>query len=191
MSDLAKAQETQIKNILTKTGKTSAELASLMQGSGLSKHGELRDWFKRELGLGHGDANALVHYLLQSDGQRAAQAAGKSDGTVVDEIYSGTKAALRPIHDTLMAHISNFGEFEIVPKKGYISLRRKKQFAMIGPATNSRVEVGINAKGLAADDRLLEQPAGSMCNYKVKLTETSEVNEQLIVWLQQAYEGAG
>lgn len=190
MSDLAKAQETQIKNILTKTGKTSAELANLMQSSGLSKHGELRDWFKRELGLGHGDANALVHYLQQSDGQRAAQAAGKSDDAVVDEIYSGAKAGLRPIHDALMKHISSFGEFEIVPKKGYISLRRKKQFAMIGPATNARVEVGINAKGLAADDRLLEQPAGSMCNYKVKLTETSEVNEPLIAWLRQAYEGA-
>ncbi|MFN8443141.1 MAG: DUF5655 domain-containing protein [Caldilineaceae bacterium] len=191
MTDLAKAQATQINNILTKTGKTPAELTSLMQSSGLSKHGELRDWFKRELGLGHGDANALVHYLLQSDGQRSAQAAGKSDDAVVDEIYIGAKAALRPIHDALMKHISNFGEFEIVPKKGYISLRRKKQFAMIGPATNSRVEVGINAKGLVADDRLSEQPAGSMCNYKVKLTETSEVNEQLIEWLQQAYEAAG
>jgi hypothetical protein len=35
---------------------------------------------------------------------------------------------------------------------------------MIGPATNTRVEVGLNVKGLEANPRLLEQPAGSMCN---------------------------
>ena len=191
MADLSKAYETQISNILQKTGKSVPELRDILESSGLTKHGELRDMFKVALGLGHGDANALVHFLQESDGQRAAQAAGKDDNAVVDEIYSGAKAGLRPIHDTLMQHIFDLGEFEIAPKKGYISLRRKKQFVMIGPATNGRVEVGINAKGLAADDRLLEQPAGSMCNYKVKVTDIAQVDEQLIAWIRHAFDAAG
>jgi hypothetical protein len=103
----------------------------MVKASGLTKHGEIREMLKEKLGLGHGDANALVHALLQSDGQRAAQ--GKSTDAVLDEIYSGPKAVMRPIHDALIKHIAKFGEFENVPKKGYISLRRKKQFAMIGP----------------------------------------------------------
>ena len=83
------------------------------------------------------------------------------------------------------------GPSEVAPKKGYVSLRRKKQFAMIGPATNTRVEVGLNMKGVPPTERLVEQPAGGMCNYKVKLTEAGQVDDELIAWIRQAYEASG
>ena len=89
-----------------------------------------------------------------------------------------------------MNEINTFGEFEIVPKKGYVSLRRKKQFAMIGPKTNTRFEVGINAKDLKKNARLLEQPKGSMCNYIVNVSDAQEVNSELIGWIKSAFEGA-
>jgi len=78
-----------------------------------------------------------------------------------------------------------------VPKKGYVSLRRQKQFAMIGPKTNTRFEVGINAKDFKKNARLSEQPKGNMCNYIVSLTDVQEVDSELIAWLKSAYEGAG
>jgi hypothetical protein len=90
-----------------------------------------------------------------------------------------------------MKEIETFGELEILPKKGYVSLRRKRQFAMIGPKTNTRFEVGINARDFEKNPRLLEQPKGSMCNYIVNLTDTKEVDAQLIAWLKSAFEGAG
>jgi hypothetical protein len=188
MSSLDKAIQTQLENIQTKTGKSLAELTAIAKKSGLSKHGELRDMFKEKFGLGHGDANSLVHAILKSDGTRAAE--GKNTDAVLDEIYTGAKAAQRPIHEALMKHINKFGTFEIVPKKGYVSLRRKKQFAMIGPKTNTRFEVGINAKDLKKSSRLVEQPKGSMCNYIVALTDTREVDAELVAWIRSAYEGA-
>ena len=191
MSSLDKAVETQIRNIQTKTGKSLDELTTLIKQSGLSKHGEIRDMLIRELGLGHGDANTLVHVALQSDGQRAAEAQGLSLDEVVSEIYAGGKAPLRPIHDQLMTAINQFGTFEVLPKKGYVSLRRKKQFAMITPATKTRVEVGLNMKGLEATERLQAMPAGGMCNYKVNVTEVGQVDEELIAWVKQAYDSAG
>ena len=189
MSSLDKAVQTQIDNIQKKTGMTLAQLSAFVKKSGLSKHGEIRDMLKEKLGLGHGDANALVHAVFASDGTRAAQ--GKGDDAVLDEIYSGAKAGFRPIHEALMKQISKFGEFEIAPKKGYVSLRRKKQFAMLGPKTNTRFEVGINAKDMKKSARLAEQPTGSMCNYIVALTDAKEVDAELIAWIKSAYEGAG
>ena len=189
MSSLDQAVQTQLENIQKKTGKSLSELQKIVTQSGLSKHSEIRDYLKRELGLGHGDANMLVHHILRSDGASAAQ--GKSNDTVLDEIYAGSKAGFRPVHEKLMKEIHKFGEFEIAPKKGYVSLRRKKQFAMIGPKSNTRFEVGINAKGFQKNARLLEQPKGSMCNYIVSLADTKEVDPELIDWLNSAFEQAG
>lgn len=188
MSSLDKAVQTQLDNIQKKTGKSLMELSAIAKKSGLSKHGELRDMFKEKFGLGHGDANTLVHHVLRSDGTSAAQ--GKSTDTVLDEIYTGAKAAQRPIHEALMKYIHKFGEFEVAPKKGYVSLRRKKQFAMIGPKTNTRFEVGLNAKDLKKSPRLVEQPKGSMCNYIVALTDAKEVDAELIAWIKSAYQEA-
>jgi hypothetical protein len=186
-----KALATQLSNIEKRTGKSLADLAAIVKSSGLTKHGEIRDMLKKDLGMGHGDANTLVHHVLKSDGASAAEAAGKTASGVLDEIYTGPKATLRPIHDKLMSAIHAFGPFEIAPKKGYVSLRRKKQFAMIGPATNTRVEVGLNMKDVPGTDRLLALPPGGMCQYKVKVTDASEVDPTLIAWVRRAYDQAG
>jgi len=189
MSAVDKAIETQLKNIQTKTGKTLDELRAVMHQSGLTKHGEIRAMFQRDLGIGYGDANMLTQALRKTDSQHPAQAQEATENTA-DAIYVGGKASLRPIHDALMAEIERLGAFEIAPKQGYLSLRRKKQFAMIGPATNTRVEVGLNMKGVEATPRLVEMPSGSMCNYKVKVTGVAEVDAELIAWIKRAYDSA-
>lgn len=145
---------------------------------------------KRDVGMGHGDANTLVHHILTSDGASSAAAAGKSADAVVDDIYAGSKAHLRPIHDALMSAIRKFGPFEIAPKKGYVSLRGKKQFAMIGPATRTQVEVGLNLKDAAATVRLDALPPGGMCQYRVRLSDPFEVDQELVGWLRRAYDAA-
>ena len=184
-----KAVATQLANIEKRTGKTLAELTAIIKGSGLTKHGEIRDMLKRDLGMGHGDANTLVHVVLKSDGASAAE--GKSGDEVLDGIYAGPKASMRPIHDRLMAAIGKFGPFDVAPKKSYVSLRRKKQFATIGPATNTRFEVGLNMKGVPATGRLEALPPGGMCQYRVKVADAKEVDAELIAWIRQAYDAAG
>ena len=186
--DVDKALATQLSNIEKRTGKSIAELGDIVRKSGLAKHGEIVAMLKSTLGMGHGDANALIHTLKKSEGAAASPA---SADDALAGLYSGPKAALRPIHDRLMAAIRAFGVFEEAPKKTYISLRRKKQFATLGPATNTRVELGLNMKGVAGTDRLQQLPAGQMCNYKVKLTRAEDVDAEVIAWIRTAYDSAG
>lgn len=199
MSNVDAALAKQLANIEKRTGKSLAELVNIAKNCGFSKHGEIRDHLKTTLGLGFGDANTLTHHALKAATTGAAGTAGaavaNADGAdpeaAVTALYEGAKAALRPIHDALMTEINRFGSFEQSPKKTYISLRRKKQFAMLGPATNTRVELGLNIKQLPASERLIEQAAGGMCNYKVKLTDPREVNAQLVAWVRAAFDAAG
>jgi hypothetical protein len=76
MSSLDKAVQTHLENIQKKTGKSLDDLAAIVRKSGLTRHSEIRAYLQKELGLGYGDANAVVHAVLQSDGQRAAEEKG-------------------------------------------------------------------------------------------------------------------
>jgi Domain of unknown function (DUF4287) len=128
MADIVeKAIATQLANIEKRSGKTLAELVAIVKASGLAKHGEIRDMLKRELGLGHGDANTLTHHALKSDGASAAAAADLSSDDVVAGLYVGAKAALRPIHDQLMKEINQFGAFETLPGDEYTGRSRPER----------------------------------------------------------------
>lgn len=186
MADPKQALETQLRNIQARTGKSLDELVALVKGSGLVKHGEIVAMLKADLGLGHGDANTLAHVAKQAGSAPAAD-----EGDPLDALYAGPKAALRPIHEALLKHMGKLGAFEAAPKQKYISYRRKKQFAMIGPPANSRVELGLNIKLLPDSPRLEKLPAGQMCNYRVKLTDAAQVDAELAGWIKLAYEAVG
>ena len=184
MADPQAAIASQLRNIETKTGKTLAQLRAVIAQSGLAKHGEVRAMLMQRLGLGYGDANTLAHAAK-------AEPAAAAAGDPLDAIYAGNKAALRGMHEAVIAKIAAFGEFEIAPKKTYVSLRRKKQFAMLGPATASQLELGLNAKSLPADARLKVMPPGGMCQYSVRLSSPAEIDAKLLAWARAAFDATG
>ena len=186
MADVQKALATQIKNIETRTGRTLEQLIAHVRGSGLAKHGEIVSMLKSSFGLGYGDANTIAHLAKDAGGGPES-----SPSDPLDRLYVGPKAALRPIHDSLLTHLRQFGAFETAPKQKYVSYRRKRQFAMIGPATNTRVEVGLNIRELPSSPRLERLPTGQMCTFRIKLTDAAQVDAELIAWLRSAYDAAG
>jgi hypothetical protein len=135
-----------------------------------------------KLHLGYGDANAVA--LL------AKQAATPAVADPLDAIYTGAKAPLRKLHDRLHAEIGKLGAFDTAPKKAYVSLRRKKQFAMLGPATKDQVELGLNVKSLPASARLNAMPPGGMCQYIVRLSKPGDIDAELMSWVRAAFDAA-
>ncbi len=186
MADPKAATETQLRNIEAKTGKTLAQLCKLVAASGLTKVGEQRTHLMQTLGLGYGDANALALHASKRATPPAATSAAP-----LDALYSGNKAALRTLHDKLAAAIDKLGPHEKAPKKSYVSLRRKKQFAMLGPATKDALELGLNAKTLPPSARLKAKPPAGMCAYTVRVSSASEIDAELMGWVRTAYEAAG
>ncbi|HXG72275.1 MAG TPA: DUF4287 domain-containing protein, partial [Gemmatimonadaceae bacterium] len=120
MADLDKALAAQLANMEKRTGKSLAELSKIVTSSGLSKHGELVAMLKTTLGMGHGDANAVVHTVRKSGRRSAGAAEALPVDQVLDGLYTGAKAALRPIHDRLLLEIRKSGDFEEAPKKTYV-----------------------------------------------------------------------
>jgi hypothetical protein len=111
--------------------------------------------------------------------------------SAVAGIYAGHKTALRLIHDKVMRDVAKFGDVEIAPQKTYVSLRRKNEFAMIGPATDTLVEVGFHLTGVIGSGRFEAMPPGCMCSHVVKLASVDDANAELSGWLRAAYDAAG
>lgn len=182
-----KATQTQIANIEKNTGKKLEEWIAIVNNSGFVKHGELVGFLKEKHGFTHGNANVVVHFAKQSH----AGAAENNDDLVTGQ-YKG-KENLKPWYDKIMTEINKLGsDIELAPKKAYVSLRRKKQFAIIQPSTKDRLDVGINVKGAAPAG--IAAAAGSwnaMCTLRIKVESEQAIGNELFTWLKQAYEQAG
>ena len=175
-----------IANLEEKTGKNLEQWIAIANTSQLAKHGEIVNHLKSEHGMTHGYANLVAHKALKSDTWTA------NGGSLVDAQYAGPKAALRPIYDRLATEVAKFGgDVEISPKKAYVSLRRSKQFAIVQPSTKTRVDVGVNLKGVDSTERLeVSGSFNSMVSHRVRVSEPTEVDEELLGWLRQAYEAS-
>lgn len=179
--------QTMIDNMPEKTGKPLEAWYSIIAAAGLEKHGEIMKLLKGEYGVTHGFANTItILYRQQAAGGPPAE-----EDLVADQ-YAGAKAGLKPIYEAVLAAVSEFGnDIEIAPKKSYVSLRRKKQFAIVQPSTKTRVDVGLNLKDVDPTERLQGGNAfGGMCSHKVAITSPDQIDAELIAWLKQAYDQA-
>jgi len=182
-----KATQTMIENLHKNTGKTLEQWITILKKENFAKHGETLKFLKDTHGLTHGFANLIAHKAKGSD---ADSAENKDD--LIEKQFKG-KEHFKPLYDKLLNEIKKFGnDFEIAPKNAYVSLRRKKQFVILQPATKTRFEIGINLKGQEPKGRLEAiYSANAMCSHKINLSDISDIDTEIIGWLKTAYDNAG
>lgn len=181
-----KAAQTMIENLHKNTGKTLEQWIEIVNAGNLGRHGEIMKFLKGSQGLSHGFANLIA---LKAKGTDAGSTENPDD--LIVKQYRG-KEHLKPIYDKLISEILTYGnDIEIAPKNTYVSLRRKKQFALLNPATRTRFEIGINLKGQEAKGLLVEEKPNSMCSHKINIANIDEIDEEVFRWIKLAYDRAG
>jgi len=184
---MEQAEKTMLDNLHKNTGKTLDEWIIIVQKEKFEKHGQILKFLKENHGFTHGFANLVA---MKARGADAGSVENKDD--LIEKQYKG-KEHFKAIYDTLIGEIKKFGkDVEVAPKNAYVSLRRKKQFALLQPATKTRFEIGINLKGQEAGGKLEVNPASNaMCSHKISIEKIEDVDQEVVRWLKNAYENAG
>jgi hypothetical protein len=175
-----KTLQTMIENMPGKTGRNIDEWRNILNKENFDKHSVAVNFLKNEYGVTHGYANTIVTL--------AKEKPNIPEDLVINQ-YAG-KELLKPIYEMLVSTIKNFGEDIIItPKKGSVSVIRNKQFALIKPATKTRIDLGLKLKGVEVQGRLEDSgPFGTMCTHRIQLKKISDVDKEVLEWLLQAYE---
>ena len=174
-----------IANLEARTGKGFGAWLDLARGSGQQKHKALVDWLKSEHGLTHGYANLVAHKAMATD------AGSSGDDALMEAMFAGPKAAMRPAYDRVAAIVGALDGAHFAPKKTYVSFRRAKQFGLAQPSTKDRLDLGLSLKGVEPTGRL--EPAGSwnaMVTHRVRITAADQVDAEVADWIRRAWAAA-
>jgi predicted transport protein len=179
---MEKALQTMIDNMPEKTGKSLNEWKKILKTKSFVKHSEAVNFLKKEHQVTHGFANTIVTLSKEEN---------TTPNYLVENQYTG-KENLVPIYESLLNVVKTFGnDITITPKKTSVSIIRKRQFALIQPATKTRIDLGLKLNDKPTTDRLENSgPFGTMCTHRVKLSKLSEVDSELKKWLKESYEQA-
>jgi len=182
-----KATQTMIENLHRNTGKTLEQWIETVKKESFAKHGEAIKFLKETHGLTHGFANLIAHKAKGSDADSA-----ENKDELIEKQYRG-KEHFRPLYEKLMDEILKFGgDIEVAPKNNYVSLRRKKQFVILQPSTKTRFEIGLNLRGHEPEGRLEAiTSANAMCSHRINISDTKDIDNEVIGWLKTAYDNAG
>ena len=178
--------QTMIGNMPEKTGKSLKEWHQLLSKTELQKHGDLMKLLKGEHGVSHGFANTIAQLYLKPE---LLQPQTASDTDMDKELLSGKEDISEVFHKAKAMFESIQGEVEFSYKKTYISLRTpKKQFALLQPSTKTRVDIGLNMKGVEPAENV--EASGSwnaMVTHRIKVSSADDLNG-IQSWLQKAYD---
>lgn len=176
-----------------KTGRSLEQWLALVKREGPSTEKERREWLKQKHGLGTNAASWIAERAdgkgwEDSDPDSYLQATEKW----VEEMFSGSKAGLRPIYDNLLSIGLRIGkEVKACPCRTIVPLYRNHVIAQIKPATRTRIDFGLALGNLKTPKRLINTGGyekKDRITHRFEISALDQVDEEVKKWLKVAYE---
>lgn len=177
-----------LRRLEEKTGRSLDAWVELAQSQGPADEKARAAWLRSEFRLGRHTATWL-----------AARSVGRGRlydaDAIVDSLFSGRRAALRPLYEAVLSACLGLGrDVTVTPCKSAIPIRSRRVFAEIVPSTRTRLDIGLalgpGPQPALASRRLEPRSAArrdARITHRVSLHELADVDAQLVGWLQLAY----
>lgn len=182
-----------IAELKQKTGRSLEEWLALIKKSGPKDEKARRDWLKTEHGLGTNSAWWLAERAegKGAEGSDPDEYLAAAEG-YVEKMFSGGKAALRPIYEALLKIGLKAGkEAKACPCQTIVPLYRKHVFAQIKPTTRTRIDFGFALGDTNAEGRLIDTGGFAKkdrITHRIEITSLEDIDDEVRHWLKVAYD---
>jgi len=176
-----------IRSLVARTGRTLDEWIAIGRQDGPAEERALAHWLQHTHGLGRDTARWVA-------GRSLGSAPSYDPGALVDTLFSGPKAALRPVYDALLAEALALGDdVTITPATTMVPFRRRRVIAQAKPSTRTRVDFGLalGKHAGALPERLLDTGGaakGDRITHRIALASPDDVDDVVRHWLRVAYD---
>jgi hypothetical protein len=182
-----------VASLKEKSGRSLEEWLALTRESGLKTAQARRDWLKNVHGLGTNSAQWIADRLEGSvsefDDPAAYLAAAEN---YVESMFSGKKAALRPLYEKLLQIGHAIGPaVKACPCKTMVPLYRNHVFAQIKPTTQTRIDLGFALGPQKAEGRLIDTGGYAKkdrITHRIPIESPADIDREVKRWLKAAYD---
>ena len=157
-----------------------AEIKSL----GSKKRNDIIDSLKKKYGFGHMNASLLAGIYL-NDGKPVY---GSTDDLLENQFAKA--AAMRPLYESFISFVrKNFPEATVLPKKTYVSILEKREFAAIN-IKPKELRIGFDLGDRPFDERVTKSKlTGPMprISHMVVVSDTESFDDEITSLLRESH----
>ena len=168
--------------LVERTGADVAAWNKRISAEGFTEEPALRAWLAARGVTGYAQSLLVMERFGYPD-FLVASADALIEGQYADRPH------LRPIVDAVISAAAGLGAVTVQARKTYVSLvSPRRTFARVQATTKHRVDLGLRLEGRPPGGRLVPSKIHDTMPLQISLAEPGEVDADVLVWLQQAYE---
>ena len=165
---------------------------AFVKKAGPATERERREWLKKEHKLGTNSAWWIAERAEGKGMEESPEGYLKAAEGWVEAMFSGSRAALRPVYDQLLKVALSVGkDVKACPGRTIVALYRNHVFAQIKASTNTRIDMGLALGNMKTPKRLIDTGGyqkKDRITRRIEVKSTADIDDEVKRWLKKAYE---